>query len=150
MSDGIREVSNAQRSTMNALTRKNKAEVEQIKRIHDLNVNEIKKSQDSDLHLLRETHQLDVAQEVQKKEETLQALRKSQEETQRLTETETRRQQAHAGQKREEIRQRSEAEITKLNVLQSESTEDLTLRHNEAVRNKWIGLGDSATDQPYR
>lgn len=134
MSDGIREVSNAQRSTMNALTRKNKSEVEQIKRIHALNVNEIKKSQDNDLHLLRETHQLDVAQEVQKKEETLQALRKSQEETQRLTETETRRQQAHAGQKREEIRQRSEAEITKLNVQQSESTEDLTLRHNEAVR----------------
>jgi hypothetical protein len=146
MSDGIREVSNAQRSTMNALTRKNKAEVEQIKRLHSLNVNEIKKSQDSDLHLLRETHQLDVAQEVQKKEETLLALRKSQEETQRLTETETKRQQAHALQQREDIRQRKEAEIAKINIAQSETTEDLTARHNESIRDIHQGQRDQLHD----
>lgn len=134
MSDAIRDLSSAQRSTMNSLQRKNKAEVEHIKRSHALNVNEIKKAQDNDLHVLRESHQLDVAQEVQKKEETLQALRKSQEETQRLTETETKRQLAHANMKREDIRQKSEAEIAKINMLQNESTEDLTLRNNETLR----------------
>ncbi len=134
MSDAIRDLSNAQRSTMNSLQRKNKSELEQVKRIHALNINEVKKEQELDMHNVRQGHQLDVAQEIQKKEETLQALRKSQEETQRLTETETKRQQALALQQREDIHQRKEAEIAKINIHQSETTEDLTSRHNEAIR----------------
>lgn len=134
MSDAIRELSNAQRSSMNSLQRKNKNELEQVKRIHAQNINEVKKAQDSDMHMLRESHQLDVSKEVLKKEETLLALRKSQEETQRLTETETKRQQAHAAQQREAVRQRKDDEIAKINIHQSETTEDLTSRHNEAIR----------------
>ncbi len=134
MSDGVRDLTQAQRNSMNVLQRKNKGELERVNRLHDKNVKELKLSQEQELHQTRDHHLVELAQEVQNKEQKLQALRQSQEQTQRLTEAETQRQVGHANRVREEARERASNDMEKTKLVHEENIHDLNLRFNESTR----------------
>lgn len=129
----INESSKFQQASSQNLQRKQKAELENLTRRHETNIKEVKKIQDQDIHHVREQHQLELAEEVQKKEAALDALRQSLEKTQRITQTEAQRLEAHAARKRSDTLERSQAEVEKLNNNHNEVVEEVNIRQNTTL-----------------
>jgi HSP20 family molecular chaperone IbpA len=129
----INESSKFQQASSQNLQRKQKAELENLTRRHETNIKEVKKIQDQDIHQVREQHQLELAEEVQKKEAALDALRQSLEKTQRITQTEAQRLEAHAARKRSDTLERSQAEVEKLNNNHNEVVEEVNIRQNTTL-----------------
>ena len=135
MSDsGVREASNAARQAIHSLQRRNKAELEQTKRIQEAQINELKKSGDTNMVRIRDEHQIEIANEVQKKEETLESLRKNQEETQRLMEAETKRQAQLHEVKRTDMKAKGAAEVERIAQDHHLTIDEMNQRQNEQLR----------------
>jgi HSP20 family molecular chaperone IbpA len=129
----VNEANKFHQASSQNLQRKQKVELENLTRRHETNIKEVKKIQDQDIHQVREQHQLELAEEVQKKEAALDALRQSLEKTQRITQSEAQRLEAHAARKRTDAMERSQAEIEKLNNHHNEVVEEVNIRQNSTL-----------------
>ncbi|MBY0515487.1 MAG: hypothetical protein K2P81_01160 [Bacteriovoracaceae bacterium] len=130
----VKEVNSVNQRSLQTLQRKNKSELDHLSKKHELDVEDIKKAHDKDIHQLRDANQIEIAEEVQKKEETLNALKGSIDKTKQITEAEVKRQQIHSNRLKEENQQKTREEIENINFRHEDLVQDLNQRQNSNLR----------------
>lgn len=133
MSNEITATSKIHQAKLNNLQKQNNREVDHVQKTHEKRVGEIKKDHEIEIQNVRDENRDQISSEIDKKEKALGELKKSLEQTQKLTESEQKRLQAHNQQRSQEILAQHQERVGTIVEKNEEQIKDINQRFNDKI-----------------
>lgn len=133
MSNEITATSKIHQAKLNNLQKKNNREVDHVQTNHEKRIAEIKKDHEIKIQNVRDDNRDKISQELDKKEKALGELKKSLDQTQKLTESEQKRLQAHNQQRTQEIQNGHQERVSAIVEKNEAQINDLNERFNNKI-----------------
>jgi len=133
VSNDITATSKIHQAKLNNLHRQNNREVDHVQTNHEKRVAEVKKDHEIQIQNVRDDNRDKISLELDKKEKALGELKKSLDQTQKLTESEQKRLQAHNQLRSQEIQNGHQERVSAIVEKNETQIKDLNERFNNKI-----------------